>query len=227
MARARSRTSGRTRPLSRESVLRAAVTLADRDGLGAVTMRKVAEQLGVEAMSLYHHVPSKDAILDGMVDMVFSEFEVPVADGRWREAMRRRAFSAREVLNRHPWAVGLLDSRTNPGPETLLHHDAVIGSLRAGGFSIAGAAHAFSLLDSYIYGFTVQEVSMPFESTGGDLDAVAAGILEYLPREQFPHLTEMILEHALQPGYAYADEFAIGLELLLDGLERSRTAWQA
>lgn len=219
--------SGRRRaPLNRETVLRTAVALADRDGVAAVTMRKLADQLGVEAMSLYHHVANKDAILDGMVDMVFSEIALPAADGDWRTAMRRRASSAREILSHHPWAIGLLDSRSNPGPETLRHHDAVIGSLRAGGFSIAGAAHAFSVLDSYIYGFTLQELSLPFEARGDDLEVLGAAILEQMPRDEFPHMTEMILEHALQPGYAYADEFAIGLDLVLDGLERGRDAWR-
>ncbi len=189
-------------------------------------MRKLAEKLGVEAMSLYHHVPNKDAILDGMVDAVFAEIEVPTYDVDWRTAMRRRAVSAREVLNRHPWAIGLLDSRTNPGFETLRHHDAVIGSLRAGGFSIAGAAHAFSALDSYIYGFALQEQSMPFESAAGEADEIAEAILEQMPRKQLPHLTEMIVEHALKPGYAYVDEFEIGLDLVLDGLEQRRETWR-
>jgi AcrR family transcriptional regulator len=188
-------------------------------------MRKLAEQLGVEAMSLYHHVANKDAILDGMVDVVFGEIELPSADVDWRGAMRQRAHSAREVLTRHRWAIGLMDSRSNPGPRTLRHHDAVIGNLRAGGFTIAGAAHAFSLLDSYIYGFLLQELSLPFEP-GGDLDELAAGILKQMPVDEFPNLTEMILDHALQPGYAYADEFGIGLDLILDGLDRCRDVWR-
>jgi AcrR family transcriptional regulator len=215
----------RRTPLTREAVLRAAVALGDESGVAALTMRKLAERLGVEAMSIYHHLPNKDAILDGMVDAVFGEIELPSYDGDWRSAMRGRAISAREALVRHPWAIGLMDSRTNPGLETLRHHDAVIGCLRAGGFTIAGAAHAFSVLDSYIYGFAVQETSMPFEATGGDLDELAEAILEQMPRDLFPHLTEMIVDHALKPGYAYAEEFTIGLDLVLDGLERSREAW--
>ncbi|HSE10648.1 MAG TPA: TetR/AcrR family transcriptional regulator [Nocardioidaceae bacterium] len=216
----------RRAPLTRAAVLRAALELADRDGVAGLTMRKLAERLDVEAMSLYHHVANKEAILDGMVDAVFGEIELPSADVDWRTAMARRAFSAREALKRHPWAIGLLDSRTNPGPETLRHHDAVLGSLRAGGFSVAGAAHAFSALDSYIYGYTLQEVSMPFESAGGDdLDDIAAAILERMPRDEYPHLAEMIAEHALRPEYAYADEFAIGLDLVLEGLDRHLAAW--
>ncbi|WP_233221548.1 TetR/AcrR family transcriptional regulator [Streptomyces carminius] len=216
----------RREPLTREAVLRTAVALADRDGVAALTMRRLAERLGVEAMSLYHHVANKDAILDGMVDAVFGEIELPAADGDWRTAMRLRAFSAREALKRHPWAVGLLDSRANPGPETLRHHEAVIGSLRAGGFSVAGAAHAFSVLDSYVYGFTLQELGLPFESTGDDLETLGAAMLERMPRDEFPHLTEMFLQHALRPGYAYADEFAVGLDLVLDGLDRCRETWR-
>ncbi len=216
--------SGRA-PLTREAVLRAAVALADDKGVGSLTMRKLAEQLGVEAMSLYHHVANKDAILDGMVDAVFGEIDLPSDDLGWRTAMRRRASSAREVLIRHPWAIGLMDSRSNPGPETLRHHDAVIGSLRSGGFSIAGAAHAFSVLDSYIYGFALQELSLPFESSG-DLEELADAMLEQMPRDEFPHLTEMIVDHTLKPGYAYADEFEEGLELILDGLEVRRDSWR-
>jgi len=206
-------------------VLRSAVELADSVGVSSLSMRKLAERLGVEAMSLYHHVANKDAILDGMVDAVFAEIDLPAVGDDWRSAMRQRASSAREVLTRHPWAIGLMDSRTHPGRETLRHHDAVIGSLRAGGFSVAGAAHAFSLLDSYVYGFVLQELSVPFEAAGGDVEELAAGILEQMPREDFPHLTELILDHALQPGYAYAEEFEIGLDLLLDGLDRHRQTW--
>lgn len=227
MAGERAEVAGqRKTPLTREAILGAAVALGDESGVGALTMRKLAERLGVEAMSIYHHLPNKDAILDGMVDAVFGEIELPSCDGDWRTAMRDRAISARDALVRHPWAIGLMDSRTSPGLETLRHHDAVIGCLRAGGFTIAGAAHAFSLLDSYVYGFAVQETSMPFEATGGDLDELAEAILAQMPRDQFPHLTEMIVDHALKPGYAYAEEFTIGLDLVLDGLERCRDVWR-
>ncbi len=218
-------TARRRTPLTREVVLGEAVALADAEGVGALTMRRVAERLGVEAMSLYHHVPNKDAILDGMVDAVFGEVVLPASETDWRQAMRERAISMREVLNRHPWAVGLLESRSNPGPATLRHHDAVLGSLRSGGFSVAGAAHAFSAMDSYLYGFAMQETALPFESSGGDLDELAAGILDQMG-DAFPHLAEMIVEHALQPGYAYAEEFEIGLDLVLDGLQRRRRQWR-
>ncbi len=211
--------------LTRDRVLDEALTAADRDGVAALSMRKLAERLGVEAMSLYHHVANKEAILDGLVDRVFAEIDLPVPGQDWRVALRARTLSARAVLNRHSWAIGLMDSRANPGAAVLRHHDAVLGSLRSGGFSVAGAAHAFSVLDSYLYGFALQETAVPFDSAGGDLEELAAGILAVMPREQYPHLTELILDHALQPGYAYADEFAVGLELVLDGLERRRDHW--
>jgi AcrR family transcriptional regulator len=210
-------------PLSRERVLRAAVALADDSGLRSLTMRKLGEVVGVEAMSLYNHVANKEDLLDGMVDLVFSEIHLPSAGVDWKTAMRRRAVSAREALARHPWAIGLMESRTAPGPATLRHHDAVIGSLRQGGFSIERAAHAFSALDSYIYGFAVQETSLPFD-TAEETAEVAQMILAQLPTDAYPHLTELTLERVLRPGYDYADEFGFGLDLILDGLERARRA---
>lgn len=207
-------------PLTRNDVLRAAVLLADEVGVASLSMRKLAEKLGVKAMSLYHHVANKDDVLDGMVDAVFDEIELPANRADWKVAMRQRAASAREALLRHRWAVGLLDSRANPGPATLKHHDAVIGNLRAAGFSVAMAARAFSVLDSYIYGFMLQELNLPFE-TPDELVEVAAAILEQTAAD-YPHLTELIVERTLKPGYAYGDEFGFGLELILDGLERVR-----
>ncbi|MEU7568819.1 TetR/AcrR family transcriptional regulator [Streptomyces fradiae] len=207
-------------PLDRERVLRTAVETADEGGVGSLTMRKIAERLGVEAMSLYHHVANKNDILDGMVDAVFGEIDLPAPDEAWKQAMRRRAVSARDALTRHPWAIGLMDSRATPGPATLRHHDAVIGCLRGAGFSLALAAHAVSVLDSYIYGFVLQERALPFR-TAPELAAVADTIMEQLPADEHPHLAEMITQHALRPGYRYADEFTFGLDLVLDGLERA------
>jgi AcrR family transcriptional regulator len=205
-------------------VLRTAVALADEAGTGAPSMRKLAERLGVEAMSLYHHFRNKDVILDGMVDLVFGEIELPSDDLDWRAAMRQRAVSMRGALIRHPWAISLMDSRSNPGHATLRHHNAVIGCLRSGGFSIAGAAHALSVLDSYIYGFTLQQLSLPFTSSAG-LEDVAGSILKQMPQEEFPHLTEMIVDRARKTGYVYTEEFDIGLDLILDGLRRQRESW--
>ncbi len=204
-------------PLNRDRVLRAAVAFADRHGIEALSMRKLGQELGVEAMSLYNHVANKDDILDGIVDIVVAEIEVPEKGGEWREEMRRRAVSAREVLTRHPWAVMVMETRRNPGVAAMRYYDAVIGCLRRAGFTIALAAHAFSVLDSYIYGFVLQETGMPFD-TEEELADVAGGILQQLPVDDFPHFFEMITEHALQPGYSYAAEFEWGLDLILDGL---------
>jgi AcrR family transcriptional regulator len=210
-------------PLSRERVLRAAVAFADESGIGSLSMRKLGEVLGVEAMSLYNHVANKSELLDGMVDVVFGEIDLPSGESDWRSAMRQRAISARTVLSRHRWAIGLMESRTTPGPATLRHHDAVIGSLRGGGFSVAMAAHAFSVLDSYIYGFALQEANLPFD-TGEETAELAQAILAQFPADEFPHLTELTVEHVLQPGYDYGNEYAFGLDLILDGLEHARGA---
>jgi AcrR family transcriptional regulator len=208
-------------PLSKQRVLRAAVALADQGGVRSLSMRKLAQQLGVEAMSLYHHVANKDDILDGIVDVVFSEIDLPSSEAEWKAAMRQRAISAREALLRHPWATGLMESRSTPGPATLRHHDAVLGILRTAGFSIELAAHAFSVLDSYIYGFALQEANLPFKDSE-ELAAVADTILGNLPADEYPHLTELTVEHVLQPGYDYGNEYLFGLDLILDGLDRAR-----
>lgn len=215
----------RRNPLSKELVLRTAVAMADETGAGAPSMRKLAERLGVEAMSLYYHFRNKDVLLDGMVDLVFGEIELPRDGVDWQAAMRRRAVSTHDALIRHPWAISLMDSRKNPGHATLRHHNAVIGCLRSGGFSISGAAHAFSVLDSYVYGFAMQELSLPFTSSD-DLEDVAGALLEQLPRDEFPHLAEMITDRALKPGYSYLEEFDVGLDLILDGLRRQRESWR-
>jgi AcrR family transcriptional regulator len=208
-------------PLSRERVLRAAVAFADESGIGSLSMRKLGEVLGVEAMSLYNHIANKSELLDGMVDVVFGEIDLPGGESDWRSAMRQRAISARTVLSRHRWAIGLMESRTTPGPATLRHHDAVIGSLRGGGFSVVMAAHAFSVLDSYIYGFALQEANLPFD-TGEETAELAQAILAQFPADEYQHLTELTVEHVLQPGYDYGNEYAFGLDLILDGLERAR-----
>jgi AcrR family transcriptional regulator len=210
-------------PLTRQRVLAAAVALADRGGVGALSMRKLAQELGVEAMSLYHHVANKDDILDGIVDVVFGEIELPTGEAGWEAAMRRRAVSAREALRRHPWATGLMESRRTPGPANIRHHDGVLGLLRNAGFPIELAAHAYSLLDSYIYGFALQEASLPFH-TLEETAEVAQEIMSEFPADQYPHLAEIAIEHVLQPGYDYGNEFLYGLDLILDGLARARAA---
>jgi AcrR family transcriptional regulator len=207
-------------PLTRARVLAAAVAFADEHGIQALTMRKLGAAVGVEAMSLYNHVANKSDVLDGMVDAVFSEIELPAPGTDWKSAMRRRAISAREALARHPWSTSLMQSRTSPGAATLRHHDSVIGSLREGGFSIEMTAHAFSALDSYIYGFALQEASMPFD-TVEESAAVAEAMFAQMPVDEYPHLTELSVEIVMQPGYDYGAEFEFGLDLVLDGLERA------
>ena len=184
-------------------------------------MRRLGEELQVEAMSLYNHVANKEDILDGIVDLVFSEIAVPPADGDWKAGSRKRAISAHEALLRHPWATSLMQSRTRPGPATLRHHDSVLGILRKAGFTLVMAAHAVSVIDGYIYGFALQQINLPLR-TPEQVAEVGQDILRQLPADEYPHLAEMIVDHAMQPGYDYAEEFEFGLNLILDGLERLR-----
>jgi AcrR family transcriptional regulator len=207
--------------LARERVLLEAVALADAGGVGSLSMRKLGQRLGVEAMSLYNHVANKDDLLSGMVDLVFAEIGLPEPGDDWKSAMRRRAVAAREALARHRWAIGLMESRSRPGPATLRHHDAVIGCLRNAGFTIAMAAHAYSLLDSYIYGFALQQASLPFE-TSEETAEVTESVMQGFAADAYPYMVEMAVDHVLRSGYDYADEFVFGLDLILDGLERIR-----
>lgn len=212
------RTAARA-PVTRDRAVRVAVALADAGGIRSLSMRKLAAKLGIEAMSLYYHVKSKEDILNGMVDVVFGEIELPVAGEDWRTAMRRRAISARAALMRHPWATTMLEAGTTPGPATLRQHDSVIGVLRTAGFSVALAAHAFSLLDSYVYGFVSQENALPF-STPEESSEVTRSIMSRFAAEEYPHLTEMAVEYILRPGYDHGGEFEFGLDLILDALEQ-------
>jgi AcrR family transcriptional regulator len=200
-------------------VLYAAVAFADANGLEGLSMRKLGEAVGVEAMSLYGHVANKDDLLDGMIDVVFGEIDLPSLTEDWKAAMRGRAVSIRRVLSRHRWAIGLMESRMAPGAATLRHHDAVLGCFRNAGFSLEAAAHAYSVLDSYIYGFALQERGLPFD-TADETAELATQILEHFPAEEYPHLAELTTEHVLRPGYDYGEEFEFGLDLILDGLER-------
>ena len=212
--------AARREPLTRERVLQAALRLADRGGIDSLSMRKLGQELGVEAMALYYHLANKDQVLDGIVDLVFSEIEVPVAGADWKTAMRQRAISVHDVLARHRWAIGMMESRSNPGPANLRHHDAVIGCLRAAGFDMAMVAHAYSLLDAYIYGFALTKMNLPFDTTT-DIAEMAETMLEPFPTGEYPNLAAFITEHAMQPGYDFADEFEYGLDVVLDGLERA------
>jgi AcrR family transcriptional regulator len=209
--------------LTRDRVLRAAVELADAGGLETLSMRRLGEAVGVEAMSLYNHVANKEDLLDGMVDVVFGEIELPVPDDGWRESMARRATSMRRVLLRHRWAIGLMESRSTPGPATLRHHDAVIACLRQGGFSLALSAHAFSALDSYIYGFALSEKALPFD-TPDESAELAQSIMSGFADGEYPYLAEMAIGLIMVPGYDHGAEFEFGLDLILDGLRRASLA---
>ena len=204
--------------LNRDKVVGAAIALADANGIESLSMRKLGGELGVEAMSLYNHVSNKGDLTDGMIDSVFAEIDLPSGGIDWRTAMRRRAISVRQVLARHPWATGLMESRTTPGPATLRHHDAVLGILRAAGFSIVLAAQASWVLNSYIYGFVLQEKNLPATSVGSP--KLARVVLARLATQDYPHVAEMTVEHVLQPGYDHDAEFEFGIDLILDGLER-------
>jgi AcrR family transcriptional regulator len=211
------------RPLTRERVLRAALKLADDGGLEALSMRNVAKQLGVEAMSLYNHVANKEDLLDGLIDIVFSELEFPApGEADWNVAMRARAISIREALNRHRWAVGLMEGRMNPGPANIRYHDQVMGVLREGGFSFRDAVHAYSAQDAYIYGFALQEKHLGFETPEESAEKIDMQRREVPQMDQFPYLLEVAME--LQTaGYDFDTEFLFGLDLILDGLERFRS----
>ena len=205
------------RPLSRDRVLQGALAVADAGGLESLTIRSLAHELGVKPMSVYYHVANKGEIIDGIVDLVFSEIELPTPDGDWHTGMRRRAVSARSVLRRHPWAIPLLQSRTNPGPATLRHHDAVIGSLRSAGFSVAMTAHAFALIDSYVLGFALSESALPINGPE-TVTEVATSMMPSDAPDLYPHLIEFTTEHILKPGYDFGAEFDFGLTLILDAL---------
>lgn len=200
--------------LSRERILEAAVRVADRSGLAGVSMRTVGKELGVEAMSLYHHLSGKEDLLDALADRVFTEIEIPQPQDPWRSAMADRAASARLALLAHPWALHLMESRA-PGPALLTHHDAVLGCLRCNGFSVALATHAFSAIDAYVYGFVLTELRLPVEATDRPQEFVAD--LD-LPLAQYPHLAEQLAEQVMGQDYRFADEFGYGLELILDGM---------
>jgi AcrR family transcriptional regulator len=208
-------------PLTRERVFEAAVALVDERGIESLTMRAVGQELGVEAMSLYYYVANKDELLDGMVDLVFSEIELPTTDVDWKTAMRRRAISTRGALARHRWAIGLLQSSTSPGPANFRLVNAVLGSLREAGFSVGNAVHAYSALDAYIYGFALQEKTLPVD-TPGELAEAAESMRRQFSADDYPHIAETITEHVTKSGYDFADEFEFGLDLILDGLEGLR-----
>ena len=208
----------RRTPLTPQRVVGAAAAVADRDGLAAVTMRTVGRELGVEAMSLYHHISGKEALLDALTDWVFAQIEPPDHTLPWREAVRGHAASTRRVLSAHPWSLTLIETRSAPGAAVLSRHDAFIGCLRRGGFSVRLTSHAISLIDAYVYGFVLTERNLPFEPDG------ASEFVEQIdiPWEMYPHVTELVGELTQNGDYSFAAEFDIGLDMILDTLERLR-----
>ena len=209
-----------TKPrLSKDRVLAAALAIADRGGLPELTIRSLARELGAKPMSVYYYVASKDELLDALVDLVFAQIELPDPDGDWREEMRRRAVSARALLAQHRWATGLLESRTRPGADNLRHHESMLATLRGAGFSRELAAHAYALMDAYVFGFAVQEASLPFDGPDS-VGEVAEPIMAKLASGEYPHMVDMARSYYMQPGYDFADEFDFGLDLILEGLAR-------
>ena len=212
-----SSTGGRVR-MTRERVLDGALALADDIGVADLTIRRLADALGTKPMTIYHHVPSKEEILDGIVDLVFAEMDVPDPNLAWKAAMRGRCVSARQVLARHTWAVPLLESRRSPGPATLEHHNAVLTCLRRD-LSVPMAAHAYALLDAFVYGFATQEAALP--SPGDEMDEQVASLVNDQLAEHYPALYSFAVEHTMKPGYDFGDEFDFGLDLILDALEQA------
>jgi AcrR family transcriptional regulator len=219
-------------PLSKERVLRRAVELADGGGLESLTMRRLAEELGVGVMSLYYYVPHKDELIEGMVELVFSEIELPPTDVDWQTAMRQRAISTRDALNRHAWAVGLMESNAMPGPASFRLHDAVLGCLREAGFSIEMTIQAYSVLDAYNYGFALHEKTAPFENAEGAAAVAQEQVREFAAvaeeqqsaalADEFPYLAEVVAGHVASVGYDFGKSFEYGLDLILGALEQRR-----
>lgn len=206
-------------PLSRERVLRAALQLADEGGIESLSMRKVAEALGVRAMSLYNHVANKDDMIDGIVDRVVSDIELPRFDLDWKTAMRRRAISAHEVLLKHPWAAMAIMSRINVGPAMLRYVDRTIGCLREAGFSWEMADHAWNAIDSHIYGFTLQELNFPVKAT--EYAETAETFISHIPPDQYPYMHQLSL-FIIDGSYDGLHDFELGLDFILEGLDRLR-----
>ena len=209
--------------LSKQRVVVEAVRLADSEGVDGLSMRRLAGELGAGAMSLYHYVASKEELLDAMIDSVFEEIELPPEQADWQSAIRQRAVSARQVLARHPWAIGRMESRTSPGLANRRHHEAVTACLRKAGFSVVMATHANWLLDSYVYGFALQEASLPFDTAGVFADMAEGVYLTQLPPDEFPYLNESAAA-LVAAGYDPAEEFLFGLDLVLVALEPLRAS---
>jgi AcrR family transcriptional regulator len=205
------------KPLSRDRIIKAAMEVADERGLDGLTMRSLADELHVTPMSIYRYIDDKEALLVEMVDVVFEEMGAPAVGNEWHQEMWKHAHSARQILLRHSWALGIADAQTNPGPATRARHDAVIGTLRSAGFSIPMTAHAFAAFDAYVYGFVLQEVTLPFAEDQHDHATVQEVALD-AAYDGLPHLRELTFEHFVLEGYEFGDEFDFGLNLVLNGL---------
>ncbi|HEV8602835.1 MAG TPA: TetR/AcrR family transcriptional regulator C-terminal domain-containing protein [Gaiellaceae bacterium] len=205
--------------MSKDRVLQAAVTLADEGGIDALSMRRIAKELGVEAMSLYNHVANKDEILDGIVEVVASEIDLPSDGADWKTAIRQSAISTRDVLLRHPWASGLWGTRQGDGLARLRRGDWMLRTLREAGLSKDLTYHAFHIVESYILGFTGQQLNFPHE--GEELAGMAEKFLQQLPAGEYPDFVEHVMQH-LEPRHGDEGGFELGLDLILESLERLR-----
>lgn len=204
------------RKLDRDKIVDAALVVGDRAGLHGVSMRTVATELGVQAMSLYHHVATKDALLDAIVERLFLQLDPPCTDGGWRALLHAQSHSMHSVLGAHPWALTLVDSRSSRIDAVLAHRDAMLGALMQEGFSSALAVNAFSALDAYVYGFVLTEASLPFDD-GATAESLVDGLA--MTEADYPHMAQFVEENIVGGGYNFGDEFEIGLTMMLDGLE--------
>ncbi|MGN0064444.1 MAG: TetR/AcrR family transcriptional regulator C-terminal domain-containing protein [Nocardioides sp.] len=200
--------------LSRDRVVAAAVALADTDGLPSLTIRALATALAVKPMAIYHHVRNKEALLDALVDHVFSQVRVCRADAEWRQELGARAASLRAALNRHPWALTLMEARKNPGPATLANHEAALDLLRTSGFSLAATAHAYAVVDAFVYGFALQEAMLDQV----ELAEAPGDLIEGIDMSALPRMAEFATQHVMRPGYSFGDSFEVGLGMVLDGI---------
>jgi AcrR family transcriptional regulator len=209
--------------LDRARIIDGGVELADEIGLEPLTIRRLADHLGVRPMSLYHYIRGKDDIVDGMVGRVFDEVERPDAAAPWKDAIRGRAHSLRTALHRHPWAIPIMESRRTPGADILDHHEAMLTTWLATGFPLPIVAHGLAVVDAFVYGFALQEAALPFGKRDGDLTEAGEQIILPLSPERYPSLMRFAAEHVMKPGYDFRDSFDAGLGYVLDGVERAAT----
>ncbi len=206
-------------PLSRDRILQTAIQLADNHGIEFLSMRKLAQKLGVKAMSLYNHVANKNDLIDGMVDIVVSEIDVPDLGTDWKTAMRQRAISAHTVLLRHPWATMAMMSRANVGPAMLRYVNATLGCLVEAGFSFEMADHVWNAMDNHIYGFTLQKLNFPFEEA--EYADAARQYVSMLPAKKYPYLNKLT-HYVIEGQYNGIHNFEFGLDLILNSLDAFR-----